>query len=361
MGCPLEAHHLNHFVWSDVSQGFNFREEAAATDVELLGQEVDRKIGIAQVLLDDLIHAHEEFVVDAIASQRFDAFLGVFGEASHQVAATFDEIADTGVEILHGEWFLDEDIGTEFHALRLRLVVGLGGEHDERDMAGVAVGAHPLAELRTIHLRHHPVADNQRYRTGAQHRESLVAIGRREHRVVAGEMAGEERQHVGIVLDDEHRRRRVVLFLHLCGRWSHGGYGRRNVAGRRRSRGIDHLLFDGQGDDEARALSHLRAHPHLAMMLVDNGFHNGEADARARFVVARLIEGIEDFLLIGLADADAVVFDDNAELFAVGRYMAEQRDTALGILGGIGHEIADDLCESFAVDHCHEIGRRIFH
>ena len=203
-----EAHHLNHLVGCDIGEGLDFREEAAAADVELLGQEVDRQRRIGHVLDDDMVHLREEFVVEVVVCQRLDGLGRLLGEAAHELATSLDEVAQAGIEILHGERLLDECVGTHLHALGLGVVVGLGGKHDEWDVAGVAIGTQTATELCTVHLRHHPVADDERHGILAELLQRLDAVDGGEHGVVLCKVAGKEGEQVGIVFDDEDGRRR---------------------------------------------------------------------------------------------------------------------------------------------------------
>ena len=123
--------------------------------------------------------------------------------------------------------------------------------------------------------------------------------------------------------------------------------------------GCGSLLSNRQRDDEAGALPYFRFHTHIAIVLVDDGLHDGKADAGAGLVVASLIERIEDFLAVFLADACPVVGDADAERLTVGSHRAGEPNLVVRVLGSIGHKVADDLGDAFLVDHRREVVGRI--
>ena len=105
---------------------------------------------------------------------------------------------------MHGEGFLDVGVGTHVHALHLRVVVGLGGEHDKGYVAGERVAAHSAAQLGTVHAGHHPVGDDDIDLVLRQDVECFDAVASGEHLVFLAEVLGEEAHHVVGVVDDEH-------------------------------------------------------------------------------------------------------------------------------------------------------------
>ena len=95
------------------------------------------------------------------------------------------------------------------------------------------------------------------------------------------------------------------------------------------------------------------------MMSLNEILHDVETDSGSRFVVARLIEGSEDFLLFVRTDSHSVVFYLDAEMGSILQQATGQVHIISGIFQGVGHQIADNLGNGLLIYHRHEIISRI--
>ena len=105
---------------------------------------------------------------------------------------------------MHGERLLNVGVGTYVHTFHLRVIIGLGGEHHERDVTRQLVAAHPSAQFDSIHPRHHPIADEDVNLVLLQLVKCLDAVACCDDLILLTEVVLQEFAHILGVFDDEH-------------------------------------------------------------------------------------------------------------------------------------------------------------
>ena len=354
-----QAHHLYHLVGRDIGQQLEFGKKARTADVHALGNEAHRQLGIVDVVFYQPVHTREKIVVYRRLRYLGYRLGGRVGELLHEQPPHVEHVADARLKIFHGERLLDVSVGSTLHALGLAVVIGLGREHDERNVTRVAVGPHPPAKLSAVHHGHHPVAHDERHGVLLESLQSFSPVFGRHHPVARAEISSQKAAHVGIVFHDEHSgrvfslpprqgqrlpTRRFRPVWRLQGLFLPDGH---IVAGHR------------QHHREARSPALFRVHRHLAPVEVYQCLDDAQSDARARFVVTGLKKGIEYLLPVGFTDAYAVVFHLDAKMPTVSIDRASQPDTVFGVFPRIGQQIADNLGQPLRFHHRHEVFRWI--
>ena len=362
LGGPLQAHQLYHLVGCHVGQRLNLGKQSAARDGQLLGQEVDVQVRVGKVLLYDVVHALQEVVVGLVTCylrQRLQRFAG---KGFEQSAAHLQRVADNALQILDGEGLFHVSVGTDVHALHLRVVVGLGGEHDERYVAGSCILADAAAQLGTVHARHHPVADDEAHLVVSQLVESFQSVVGRNHGVLLLEVPGQIVEHVLVVVDEkentlavEGRGLGLMGLIGLIGLM--GLIGPIGLIGLIGPIGLISLigLLHRQHHHKLAALAHLALYGNGAAVLADDIADNAQANARAGLVIGSLIERAEDALAVFGGYAHAIVLNLNAEAVAARLLIAAHADAALGVLVGIGQQVAHHLGDGLSIDDGREV------
>jgi hypothetical protein len=147
--------------------------------------------------------------------RRADAALGAIegeraaerrpGEQGLLGRETGEQALDPGEQFGRMERFDQVVVGTGTQATDLLLDLALGGEHDDRDVAGAPLLCPDLRRhLVAVELGEHDVEEDEIGRLGAPQAESFRAV-RRDDDVVALLLEGvlQEPLHIRVVVDDE--------------------------------------------------------------------------------------------------------------------------------------------------------------
>ncbi len=86
--------------------------------------------------------------------------------------------ADACHQFDHGERLDDIVVGAGVEAADTVALFRARRQHDDRQVAGIALGTQAAADLDARHLGHHPVADQQVGHALADHHQRLVAVDR---------------------------------------------------------------------------------------------------------------------------------------------------------------------------------------
>ena len=200
MGSFFQSHYLYHLVGRDIREILYLGKETRAADAHLVGKEVDVEVGIGEILLDNLLHPFEEVLVDVRRCNFGDRLRRIRGVFLAQHPAHVHDVHAACFEIAHRERFLYVCVSTHVHSFHLGIHVSLCREHDERDMTRGGIAAHPPAELRPVHTRHHPVADDERHVVSRQLVQCLKSVVCRYHAVFLRDVLFEIGEHVVIVV-----------------------------------------------------------------------------------------------------------------------------------------------------------------
>ena len=96
------------------------------------------------------------------------------------------------------------------------------------------------------------------------------------------------------------------------------------------------------------------------MMLLDDGFGDGEAEAGAALLFGGE-EGVEDFGQDGSGDAGAVVGNGDVRFFGGTAFTPNAQDSLFGqCVDGVGDEVGEHLQEVARVDFSGDIGLELF-
>ena len=94
--------------------------------------------------------------------------------------------AHAGAHDLRVDGLGNEVHRTQLQSQRLCRFVVVGGDEDDRDVAGCGIGLQPTAHLVAIHAGHHHVQQHQVGLLGKAHRQRLLATGGHQHLMVGG-------------------------------------------------------------------------------------------------------------------------------------------------------------------------------
>jgi hypothetical protein len=113
-----------------------------------------------------------------------------------------DQVAHAGPQLLRREGLGQVILDEVLEQRPAQRVVGAGGQHQHRDVRGLAA-AQFADEALAIHAGHHQVGDHQVRRAGVQRLQCQFAVLGQRHRVVVGQHVVEELAQVRVVLDDQ--------------------------------------------------------------------------------------------------------------------------------------------------------------
>ena len=217
-------------------------------------------------------------------------------------------------------------------------------------MRGRHLALDAAAALQTVHHRHHHVADYQVGNIARGHLYALFAVGGGDDVVVGVKQLADKYADVAVVVDDEHDGQVFVyadlalygvelgLDVHLAYCLVHA------------HRLLGHVAHR-QGDGEHRALADRALHGDGAVVQLDKGLGQRQADARALGVHAvDLVEAVEDVAEVALADAIAGVRHPEGQVFAVAVVADGDRAVVGGVLEGVGEDVEEDALYFLAVD-----------
>jgi len=116
-----------------------------------------------------------------------------------------EDRAHAGDELGHRERLGHVVVGADVEAAHAVLLLAAGGQHDDRDLAGLGAGAELAAELDTRNARQHPVKQDYVGARLIDGDERLLAVGRDLHgETLLLEVVGEEVADRLLVLDNKH-------------------------------------------------------------------------------------------------------------------------------------------------------------
>ena len=112
---------------------------------------------------------------------------------------------DPGGEYPRAERLGDVVVGPPLEPCHHVALLALGGEHDDRDVAGLGVALEPTADLEPVDHRQHQVEHDQVGRLAANHFERLVAGGHAADAVaLLGEVVADEFEKILLVVHHKH-------------------------------------------------------------------------------------------------------------------------------------------------------------
>ena len=282
-----------------------------------------------------------------------DAEVGLAGELAAYALAVLDDVVDAQLEGGQLERLGDVGIGTGLEAGGLVFFAGLGGEHDNGQLAVVGRLFDGACELYAVDEGHHDVGDDDVEVAVVDDVEGLLSVAGGIDGVAVGEVVAHEGEQFAVVLDDEHGV--VFGFVVIggvgvavvgqdtdgCGFIGKGGVG--NGTGGVGST-VDFAVgiavaAKGQADGEGGALLFAALAVDGAVMEAHEVVGERESDASAERVHAAVVPveetGVEMAHLVG-RDADALV-GNSEDGIAVGGGEGDVDAASLSVvLDGIG-------------------------
>ena len=278
------------------------------------------------------------------------------------------QIGNGATQDIHIKRLDDIGIGTRLQSFELILIAVLRCQQDNGDEVGIGVHLQLRAELVTIHLRHHYIADHE-VGTRAEHlAECLLAIGAGRHLILLPKFVLEIVADLVVVLDNHESDGAVAgsrLLYHLLFEFLHQA-----VHLRRLHIDLGSLSFEHQLLGIQMSLAQRDGHHELAallqvmrldrtMMELHKRARQVESDASTHVTVVHgrgtLIETLEDLLELLFGDLLAVVADGDMSLLVVVRQADHDLTTRRRELKGVGEDIDDDLIKLLAIDPDTEI------
>ena len=140
------------------------------TEANLFGNGIDAKVGVADVLVDNLHNAIEQLLVRRLHLDLLHLFLELVVtsilQAQHLMG--MNKVDDGTTQNIHIERLHHVRIGTHLKAFKLVFIAALGSQQDDGDMTRRGITLNLRTHGVTIHLRHHDVRNHQ-IRHGTQH------------------------------------------------------------------------------------------------------------------------------------------------------------------------------------------------
>ncbi len=383
LGCLGEADILDEFGGRLVGELLHFPIQVYATHTRLIGHHLDGEFRVADVLVH---HADDAF---------HHAFVGRLGlghvnlvrwhlqarEVVAEAVAVLEQVIDRALENLGDEGFGDEGVGSQFEALQMRLLRGLGGEHHDGDMVEAHVLPHFPTQFHAVHDGHHQVGDDEVGHLPDDVGQRFTPIAEGRDFAAVGKLPLQQVADVLVVLDDDDAFvaergiegvfgvRQESVGRKTLERWRVDAGG--EVARLGQFVGGEVALAQREDDLDAGAWS-LGIVGHADGAVVQSDERGGEVQANAcshaAGIGAELIEALEDvpFRLVG--DALARIGHREGErsfgiFFAGGQNAETHFDGAAGggVLDGVGEEVDNHFVEVGCVNPDGEVRARLVH